>query len=76
VNPIGAIAFNYSANKLIYVSDLENVDTERAQNISGDADQIIYIDFQFNTHGEFKMCLACTGFVNPWHFISVSCLWE
>jgi hypothetical protein len=64
VNPIGAISVNYSANELIYVSDLKNVDEERAQNISGDANQIIYVDFKNNRYGELKICLACTGFVN------------
>lgn len=50
VNPIGAISVNYSANELIYVSDLKNVDEERAQNISGDANQIIYVDFKNNRY--------------------------
>jgi hypothetical protein len=56
VNPIGAIAYNYSGNELTYVSELENVDMDRAQNIDGDVDQTIYIEFRNTMYGELMSC--------------------
>ncbi|XP_021918366.1 oxidoreductase OpS5-like [Zootermopsis nevadensis] len=59
VNPIGAIAYNYSGNELTYVAELENVDVEQAQNISGDVNQIIYIEFRNSMY-------VSEDIVGPW----------
>ncbi|XP_069684675.1 uncharacterized protein [Periplaneta americana] len=50
LNPMGEIAKDYTSNELIYVSELENIDSEAAQSINRDPDQVIYVDFKNNVY--------------------------